>query len=167
MILTLVAAVDRRGGIGRNGGIPWRLSDDLKHFRALTLGHHVLMGRKTHPTVTGKLAGRKLLVLSRDPAFHADDAQVFADFEAALAAAEAAGEDELFVIGGAQVFARSLPLARTIHLTRVEVDADCDVFFPEFNMGEWRLTGRKNFPAGAKNDYAFSILTLERKPAGD
>jgi dihydrofolate reductase len=167
LIISLLAAVDERGGIGRNGRMPWRLSDDLKHFRALTLGHHVLMGRKTYATVAGKLAGRKLLVLSRNPAFRADDALVFADFQAAVASAQAAGEDELFVIGGAQLFARALPLAQRFYLTRVYADADCDVFFPEFDLGGWKLTGREDFPAGEKSDYAFSILQLERNRSID
>lgn len=161
MIITLVAAVDERGGIGRNGRMPWRLSDDLKHFRALTLGHHVLMGRKTYATVAGKLPGRRLLVLSGDPAFRAEDALVYADFDAAVAAAEA-GEDELFVIGGAQVFARAIPLARRFYLTRVYAIADCDVFFPEFDISQWKLAARQDFAASEKNDYGFSILKMER-----
>lgn len=163
MIITLIAAVDERGGIGRSGRMPWRLSDDLKHFRALTLGHHVLMGRKTYATVAGKLPGRRLLVLSGDLAFRADDALVYADFDAAIAAAEAAGEDELFVIGGAQIFARAIPLARRFYLTRVYTIADCDVFFPEFDISQWKLLSQQDFPAGGKNDYAFSILKLERR----
>lgn len=163
MIITLIAAVDEHGGIGRNGQMPWRLSDDLKHFRALTLGHHVLMGRKTYATVAGKLPGRKLLVLSHNPAFRADDALVFSTFDAALAEAQSAGEEELFVIGGAQVFARALPLAQRFYLTRVKTVADCDVFFPEFDIHEWKLLGEQDFPAGNKNEHAFTISTLGRK----
>lgn len=163
-----MAALDRRGGIGRDGGIPWHLRDDLRHFRRLTMGHHVLMGRRTYATVAGgKLPGRTLLVLSRDVDFHPTDARVFSGFQAAVAAAQAAGEDELFVIGGAQVFAEALPQARRMYLTQVETDADCDVFFPEFDMEAWQQVSRKDFPAGKKNDYAFSILALERKPAGN
>lgn len=143
--------------------MPWRLSDDLKHFRALTLGHHVLMGRKTYATVTGKLPGRRLMVLSRNPSFHAQDGLVFSTFDAALAAARTAGEDELFVIGGEQVFALALPLAQRFYLTRVYTDADCDVFFPPFDASQWKLINQQDFPEGEKNDYAFSILKLERR----
>jgi len=162
VIISLIAAVDEHGGIGRNGRMPWRLSDDLKHFRALTLGHHVLMGRKTYATVAGKLPGRKLLVLSHNPAFRADDALVLPTFEAALAEAQAAGEEELFVIGGAEVFARALPLAQRFYLTLVKAVTDCDVFFPEFDIHQWKLRSEQNFAAGEKNDYDFSILELER-----
>ncbi|QYK51031.1 MAG: dihydrofolate reductase [Anaerolineales bacterium] len=163
MIISLIAAVDEHGGIGRNGRMPWRLSDDLKHFRALTLGHHVLMGRKTYATVAGRLPGRKLLVLSHNPAFRADDALVFASFEAALAEAQAAGEEDLFVIGGAEVFASALPLAQRFYLTRVKTVADCDVFFPAFDMGQWKLLSQQDFAAGGKNDHDFTIFELARK----
>jgi dihydrofolate reductase len=163
MIISLIAAVDERGGIGRGGRLPWHLSDDLKNFRALTLGHHVLMGRKTYRSAQGKMPGRKLMVVSRDPGFRADDAIIYPALEPAIEAARAAGEDELFVIGGAQVFAQALPLATRFYLTRVYVDAGCDVFFPEFDISEWKLTEQRDFPAGEKNDYAFSILLLEKR----
>ncbi len=162
MIISLIAAVDDHGGIGRNGRMPWHLSDDLKHFRALTLGHHVLMGRKTYATVAGRLSGRKLLVLSHNPGFRAADALVLPSFEAALAEAEAAGEEELFVIGGAEIFALALPLARRFYLTRVKTVADCDVFFPEFDMGQWKLQSQRDFAAGEKNDHDFTIYELAR-----
>lgn len=163
MLISLIAALDERGGIGRDGRMPWRLSDDLKHFRALTLGHHVLMGRKTYATVQGKLPGRGLMVLSRNPTFRAQDGLVFPSFDAAVEAARAANEDELFVIGGEHVFALALPLAQRFHLTRVHTDADCDVFFPAFDVSQWQIVSQQDFPAGEKNDYAFSILRLEKK----
>lgn len=163
MIISLIAAVDEHGGIGRNGRMPWHLSDDLKHFRALTLGHHVLMGRKTYATVAGRLPGRKLLVLSHNLGFRADDALVLASFEAAEAEARAAGEEELFVIGGAELFALALPRAQRFYLTRVKTVADCDVFFPEFNMDEWKLQSQQDFAAGNRNDHDFTIYELARK----
>ncbi|UYN88791.1 MAG: dihydrofolate reductase [Anaerolineales bacterium] len=163
MIISLIAAVDEHGGIGRNGRMPWHLSDDLKHFRALTLGHHVLMGRKTYATVAGRLPGRKLLVLSHNPAFRADDALVLPSFEAAEAEARAAGEEELFVIGGAELFALALPLAQRFYLTQVKTVADCDVFFPEFSMDEWKLQSQQHFAAGNRNDHDFTIYELTRK----
>lgn len=162
MIVSLLAALDQKGGIGRAGGMPWHLTDDLKHFRRLTRGHHVLMGRKTYATVAGKLPGRRMLVLSRDAAFELADAQVFGDLEAALAAARQAGEQELFVIGGAQVFALALPLAQRFYLTRVHTDAGCDVFFPDFTMDDWHMLSQQDFAAGGKNEHAFSILELEK-----
>jgi dihydrofolate reductase len=162
VIISLVAAVDQRGGIGRDNRLPWHLSDDLKHFRRLTMGHHVLMGRKTYQSAEGKMPGRKLIVLSRDPAFQASDAQVVASLEAGIQLAERAGEQELFVIGGAQVFAQALPLAQRLHLTRVHADAGADVFFPPFDMDEWQIKEQTEFAAGPKNDYPFTILFLEK-----
>lgn len=163
MIVSLLAALDEKDGIGRAGGMPWHLTDDLKHFRRLTRGHHVLMGRKTYATVAGKLPGRHMLVLSRNPSFEAQDAQVFADFDVAVEAARAAGEQELFVIGGAQVFALALPLAQRFYLTRVHADVNCDVFFPPFDLNAWHEISSQPFAAGGKNEHAFTIFTLERE----
>lgn len=163
MIISLLAALDDKNGIGRRGTMPWHLTDDLKHFRRLTRGHHVLMGRKTYQTVAGRLPGRSMLVLSRDASFQPTDAQVFADFDAALAAARAAGEQELFVIGGAQIFALALPMAQRFHLTRVHTDADCDVFFPDFDMDEWQVLKQREFAAGGKNEHAFTIYEMARR----
>src|SRR3990172_9187429 len=103
MIITLVAAVDERGGIGRENRLPWHLSDDLKHFRRLTLGHHVLMGRKTYDSFGSQMPGRTLIVLSRSEDFRPADVVVQPSLEAGVEFARAAGEGELFVIGGAQV----------------------------------------------------------------
>lgn len=163
MIISLIAALDERNGIGRRGQLPWHLSDDLKNFRRLTMGHHVLMGRKTYESSQGKMPGRNLIVLSRDPNFHPADAQVAASLDAGIDLALAAGEEELFIIGGGHVFAQALRLAQRFYLTRVHTDADCDVFFPDFDSNEWRLINRMDFAAGAKNDFAFSISLFEKK----
>jgi dihydrofolate reductase len=162
MIISLVAAVDQRGGIGKENRMPWHLSDDLKHFRRLTKGHYVLMGRKTYDSAEGKMPDRTLLVLSRDAAFQPADARVVASLDEGIDLAHAAGEKELFVIGGAQVFALALLLAQRLYLTRVHADANADVFFPAFDMTEWKLISQQDFPAGPKNDFAFSIMHLER-----
>lgn len=162
MKISLIAAIDERGGIGKDGRLPWHLTDDLKNFRRLTMGHHVLMGRKTYQSAEGKMPGRKLIVLSRDPKFHPADAQVVASLDAGIQLARAPGEKELFVIGGAQVFTQALPLADRFYLTRVRTDADCDVFFPEFDETQWSLVEQKDFVAGGKNDHDFSISLLEK-----
>ncbi|MEX1071319.1 MAG: dihydrofolate reductase [Anaerolineales bacterium] len=161
----MIAAVDQRNGIGKNNRLPWHLSDDLKNFRRLTMGHHVLMGSKTYEASQGKMPGRKLIVLSRDPAFQPADAQVARFLDQGVELARAAGEEELFIIGGAQVYALAMPMAQRLVLTRVETDARCDVFFPEYDMRAWKLIDGKRFPAGKKNDWGFEILTLEKVPA--
>jgi dihydrofolate reductase len=160
--ITLVAAVDERGGIGRNNRMPWHLSDDLKHFKKLTVGKYVLMGRKTYESAKGKLPDRHLIVLSRDPKFAPADAQVVSSFEAGQELAEAAGADDLFVIGGAQVFASALPLATRFYLTQVHADSHADIFFPPFNLADWEELERREFSAGPKNDHDFVILNLQK-----
>jgi dihydrofolate reductase len=166
VIISIVAAVDERGGIGRENRLPWHLSDDLKHFRRLTMGHHVLMGRKTYQSSAGKMPGRKLIVLSRDANFAAEDAHVVPSFDEGVEFARMAGEQELFVIGGAQVFAQALPFAQRFYLTAVYADSGADVFFPKYDKADWKEVTRNEFATGPKNDHAFSILQMERvKPA--
>lgn len=162
MIVSLLAAMDARGGIGKDGQLPWRLSDDLKHFRRITEGHHVLMGRRTFDSIGGPLPGRTMIVLSRDRSFVSEIAFVATSFQEALDYAEFRGETELFVIGGAEVFAQALPLAARFYLTRVKADVDADVFFPQFDESEWELVAERKFEAGHKNDHAFRIQTLQR-----
>jgi dihydrofolate reductase len=162
MILSLVAAVDQKGGIGRDNRLPWHLSDDLKHFRRLTMGHHVLMGRKTYQSSQGKMPGRKLIVLTRSADFTASDAQIVSSLDGGIQVALDAGETELFVIGGAQVFAQALPIAQRLYYTEVHADANADSFFPQLDRAQWREISRQDFPAGPKNDYSFKILNLER-----
>ena len=162
MIITLVAAMDERNGIGRHGQLPWHLSDDLKHFRRLTLGHHVLMGRKTYDSFGSQMPGRTLIVLSRSEDFRPARAVVQPSLEASIEFARAAGKEELFVIGGAQVFAQALPLAQRFHLTRVHTNSKADTFFPPIKMADWQLFEQRNFRAGPKNDHDFNILHLEK-----
>ncbi len=162
MLISLIAAVDQKGGIGRDNRLPWHLSDDLKHFRRLTLGHHVLMGRKTYQSSQGKMPGRKPIVLTRSADFRVPDAQVVPSLEAGIQFAQTAGETELFIIGGAQVFAQALPIAGRIYYTEVHADANADTFFPEFDRAQWQEISRQDFPAGPKNDYPFTIFELEK-----
>jgi dihydrofolate reductase len=167
VIISLVAAVDQKGGIGRDNRLPWHLSDDLKHFRRLTMGvdkhgHHVLMGRKTYESSLGKMPGRKLIVLTRSADFKAPDATIVSSLESGIQFAESAGETELFVIGGAQVFTQALPLAQRLYYTEVHADAGADTFFPTFDRSQWKEISRQDFPAGPKNDFSFSILHLEK-----
>jgi dihydrofolate reductase len=162
VIITIIVAVDRQNGIGKNNQLPWHLTDDLKHFRRVTMGHHVLMGSKTYQSSQGKMPGRKLIVLSRDPAFQPADAQVARNLEEGIQIARATGEDELFVIGGAMIYALAISKATRMYLTRVDTDANCDVFFPDFDESEWKLIGGERFSAGGKNDWDYEILTMEK-----
>lgn len=163
MIITLIAAIEAGGGIGKDGSLPWHLTDDLKHFKRVTMGHHLLMGRRTYEGIAGKLPGRHLIVLSRDANFQASDAQVAPSLEAGLRLAEAAGESELFVIGGAEVYERAIPLAQRFYRTRVHAEVETDTQFPEFDEGDWSLLESEAFEQGGKNDWGFVIEHLQRK----
>lgn len=157
--ISLVVAMDEGGVIGRNGALPWRLPEDLRHFRRLTLGKTVLMGRKTWDSLGKPLEGRRNWVLSRDPAFRAHGAEVFPALEQALAAHDAG---ELVVIGGAELYRQALPLARTLHLTRVHARVDGDTTFPAWSSADFRQTAVEHHPADARHAHAYSFITFER-----
>jgi len=151
--------MDEAGTIGRGGTLPWRLPADLKHFRTLTLGKTVLMGRKTWESLGKPLDGRRNWVLSRDRAFRPAGAEVFATLEQALAAH---GEGELVVIGGAELYRQALPLAGTVHLTRVHARVDGDTVFPAWSPAAFRQTAIERHPADERHAHAYSFITLER-----
>lgn len=157
--LTLVVAVSENGIIGRDGGLPWRLPEDLKHFRRITLGNTVLMGRKTFESLGKPLEGRGNWVLTRDAAFAPAGAQVFRDLDAALAAAT---QGELLVIGGAELYRQTLPLASRLELTQVHAQVEGDTHFPDYDAKQWRETSRVDHAADERHAHAYSFLTLDR-----
>jgi dihydrofolate reductase len=156
------------GVIGRAGDLPWRLKSDLAHFRELTLGKPVIMGRKTWDSLPRRpLPGRVNIVLTRDGAFSPPGAVVCEDFSQAVQIArEQAAEDrvaEVCVIGGAALFEIALPRARRIYLTEVDASPPGDVVFPPFDEGDWTEVHREAFPAGEGDDHAFVFRVLERR----
>lgn len=165
MIISLIAAVDLDGGIGKDGRVPWHLSADLKRFKELTWGHHLLMGRITHASIGRVLPGRTSLVVTRQahyPLIKSENLLRMPSLEAALAFAKAQHETELFVIGGGKIYAQALPLADRLYLTFVQTQAGCDVFFPPFDRSQWTEVSSTHHPADAGNDYP-SIFTVFRK----
>ena len=157
MISFVVARADN-GVIGRDGGLPWRLSADLRHFKAVTLGKPVVMGRVTFESIGKPLVDRHNIVLTRDRDWTAAGVTVVHDLDAALAAA---GERETMIIGGAQLYAEALPLATRIHLTEVHATPDGDTLLPAFGA-DWFETARDNHPAD-RDTPAYSFVTLERR----
>jgi dihydrofolate reductase len=158
----LVVAAAENDVIGRDRGLPWHLPADFRHFRALTLGRHVLMGRKTYESIGKALPDRTNLVLSRRVQFAPADCQVVPTLDAALAVAGA--DSPLMVIGGAEIYRICLPVASRIHLTLVHAHIDGgDTFFPEWRGIEWCESSRERHEADAKNAYAYSFITLERR----
>jgi len=157
----LVVAVAENDVIGRGNQLPWRLSADLRHFKALTLGRHVLMGRKTYESIGKALPGRTNLVLTRSSGFEAEDCIVVDTLGRARDAAKS--ESALMVIGGAEVYRQCLPFASRIHLTLVHARvADGDTFFAQWRGPEWRESSRERHSADDKNDFDYSFVTLER-----
>jgi dihydrofolate reductase len=161
--VALIAAIDRRGGIGRGNDLPWRLPDDLKRFKALTLGKPVLMGRKTADSLGRALPGRMNLVLTRSGHAPFDGMQAVASVGEALEIALANGAEELCVIGGAEIYALTLPLADRLHLTHVDtVVEDADAFFPSFDVDGWKVVAQVSHPADAKHAFAFEFVDYQR-----
>lgn len=168
-LLTLgPVARSRNGVIGRDGGLPWRLSDDLKRFKALTLGKPVIMGRKTWESLPKRpLPGRLNIVLTRDGSFEAAGGLVCETFtEAVQIAREQASDDdidEVCVIGGRALFELALPKAQRMYLTEVQVELEGDVFFPAFDEAQWVEVSAELHPADDNNEYAAMHRVLERK----
>ena len=156
--ISLVAAVARNGVIGRDNDLVWRLSSDLKRFKALTLGKPILMGRRTWDSIGRPLPGRRSLVLTRDRNLTLDGAEIVHSWEEAVAAA---GSDELMVTGGAEIYALALPHADRLHLTEVEASPEGDVHFPAFDRSLFHVTLRERHPAGERDEFPFSFVDWE------
>lgn len=163
MIVALIAAVAENGVIGRDGALPWSLPADLRHFRARTTGHHVVMGRRTHDSIGRALPGRVNLVLTHRPESLAAGCRAVADLDEAFTIARAAGEDETFVIGGAALYAAALPQAQRVYLTRVAAVVDGDVLFPALDPEHWQEVSRELYAADARNPYALAFTLLEAR----
>lgn len=160
-MLSLIVAVAENGVIGARGALPWRLPDELAHFKRTTLGKPVLMGRHTWVSIGRPLPGRANVVLSRDPDFSARGAMVARDLDEALGMHAAAPEQ--IVIGGAALYAEALPRADRIYLTRVHARPAGDVFFPALASGEWGESLVAEHPADARHAHAFSVYLLVRR----
>jgi dihydrofolate reductase len=162
LLISLIVAMDEQGGIGRAGGLPWRLRDDLKQFKALTWGHYLILGRKTYESIGRPLPGRKMVVLTRNLEYRPVGCQVVHSLSAALALVCSSGAGQVFIGGGGDIFAQALPLAGRLDLTWVHARADCDVFFPAYDPLDWREVERVFHPADADNQYAFTYRLLLR-----
>ncbi len=165
MRASLVAAVARGGVIGRGGAIPWRLPGDMQRFRELTTGHAVVMGRKTWDSLPERfrpLPGRRNVVVTRNPDWHADGAERAGSLDEALSMLE--DEARVFVIGGAEIFAAALPLADELVLTEIDVDVVGDTFFPPLDRAAFAETSREEHVSEAGTPFAF--VTYERRHGG-
>jgi dihydrofolate reductase len=157
--VTLIVAMTRDRVIGANGALPWRLPADLRHFREVTMGKPILMGRKTHESIGRPLPGRQNIVVSGNPGFRAEGCEVAYSVEEAL---RLAGDAEVMVIGGAEIFAATLPLARHIWLTEVHADIPGDTYFPDFSRADWREVYRRECASDEANPHPYSFVLLRR-----
>lgn len=159
--ISLIAAVAENGVIGANSKLPWRLPADLRRFRALTTGHHVLMGRKTCESLGRSLPHRVNIVVTSQPDYVAPGYKVASSIDAALNMVH--NDGEVFVIGGASLYAQMLPRAQRFYLTQVHAYVPGDTLFPEFDRDQWQELERRRYEADHRHPYAFSFITLERK----
>ncbi len=162
MLLTLVAAMTEDRVIGRGNGLPWHLPEDLRHFRRLTTGHPVIMGRRTWESVGTPLPGRRNIVVTRRPSYAAAGVEVVPSLAEALGLVR--GEPEAFVVGGAELYRAALPLADRIHLTVIHTrDVPGDVHFPAFEGPDWELTAERHHPADPRHAWPLSFRRYERR----
>ena len=160
--ISLVVAVSLNGVIGRDGGLPWHISSDLKKFKAITMGNPIIMGRKTWESLPKRpLPGRQNIVITRQADYRAEGAVVTHDAKSALAAA--GGAEEIAIIGGGEIYEMFLPLADRIYLTEVPMDVDGDTRFPEVGSVHWRESARENHAAGPNDSASFVLRVLDRK----
>jgi dihydrofolate reductase len=161
--ISIIAAMAENRVIGRDNALPWRLPADLRHFKSLTIGKPIVMGRKTWESLPGLLPEREHIVITRQPDYRADGCSIAHSIEQALVAA---GEvDEVMIVGGAELYRQALPLARRIYLTLVKGEPEGDAWFPEFDVTKWRELERQTHQPDAKNPVAYTFLTLVRREA--
>ena len=163
MKIALVAALDRNSAIGRGNALPWHLPDDLKRFKALTLGHSLLMGRKTAEAIGRALPGRRNFVLTRRAGSPVPGMEAVSTLDAAIAGISTASNATLMVIGGGQVYSLAMARATHLYLTHVNTTVEgADAFFPAFDAAQWRIVARNAHPADARHAFAFEDIDYER-----
>ncbi|HVN26387.1 MAG TPA: dihydrofolate reductase [Candidatus Paceibacterota bacterium] len=161
--ICLIAAMDEHRVIGSKGAVPWHLPADFAFFKATTMGHPIVMGRKTFASIGKPLPGRTNIAITRDPSFAPEGVVVAHSLGEALERGRASeGGDTVFVVGGGEIYGEALPLAGTLYITRVHGTFDGDVRFPEWNEAEWRLADSRDRAKDEKNPYDMTFLTYVR-----
>ena len=160
MKISLIVAAATNNVIGRDGGLPWHLSEDLKRFKRLTTGKPIIMGRLTHESIGKPLPDRRNIVISSREGLKIEGCEVVATPDAALALG--AGAEEVMIIGGGKVYEQVLPTADRIYMTRVDAIPDGDTFFPEINNEEWQVVEQEDISAGKSGELGYSFITLDR-----
>lgn len=165
MRISLIVAMSDNGVIGREGELPWRLSADLRRFKKLTMGHHIIMGRRTFESIGRLLPGRTPVVVTRQNSYDAGGAFIAGSVDEAIRLA--AADAEVFVCGGAEIYRASLSKIDRIYLTHVHAQVEGDTLFPDFDWSAWRKIEDSRHPADEKNEYDFSFQVYERNTDSD
>jgi len=158
-LLSVIVAMARNRVIGIRNTLPWRLPDDLKHFKALTMGHHIVMGRKTYESIGRPLPGRTTVIVTRDPGYRVEGCLTATSIDAAIAAC--AGDAEIFFVGGAEMYAQVLPRADRLYLTEIQADYEGDARFPAIDRGDWLETARDR--RVSPDGLGYDFVTYRRK----
>ena len=163
MLISLIVAMDERRGIGLNGQIPWHLPDDLKRFRQLTMGHHLIMGRKTFEAIGKPLPGRTTIVITRNETYNPNNCLVAHSFKEAVTLARDNGDDEAFVCGGGEIYAEALPSASRIYMTIVHASFVVDTQFPLYEQYSWDITHLSRHAVDERHLHPFTFFVLSRE----
>jgi len=166
MTISLIAALTKNHVIGKNNDLPWHLPDDMKYFMNTTKAHHVIMGRKNYESIPEKfrpLPNRTNIVVTRQKDFYAPACIVINTLEEGIAIARTAGEKELFIIGGAEIYSLGIPWADQLYLTEIDITLDGDTYFPSFDKNEWHELSRTHHEADARHAYAFDFVVYKKK----
>lgn len=158
--LSIIAAMAKNRTIGIDNSLPWRCPEDLKHFKALTMGHHIIMGRKTFDSIGKPLPGRHTVVVTRNRDLHIDGCRVVHSLEEAIAAC--AGDEEIFITGGAELYAQGLPLAHKLYLTEIYKEIEGDAHFPEFDASQWQEVSREPRSQQEPQPLEFEFVLYQR-----
>lgn len=160
MLISLIVAMDKGGLIGRDNSLPWRLSADLKHFKKITMGNPIIMGRRTHESIGRPLPGRRNIVITSQPGYQAEGCEVVDSPAEALNLT--ADSEEVMIMGGASLYREFLPMAQRLYITRVEATLPGDTYFPDWSPEAWQCRDRQTFMADDKNEYDYSFEVFER-----
>lgn len=162
MIVSAILAATKNNVIGKDNNIPWHLSADLKYFKKTTLNHHIIMGRKTYSSIGKALPKRTNIIITRNPYFIVSNCIVMHSIDEALEFALENGEEEVFIIGGGEIYKQSMPYLDKIYLTEVDLKVKGDAYFPKLDDKEWKIISTDHHPADEKNDFAYTFKILER-----
>lgn len=162
MIISIIVAVSENGGIGLEGGIPWRLGTDLRLFKETTMDHHIIMGRKTYQSIGKPLPGRKMVVVTTRKDYQAPGCDVVHSLQEGLELAQERGETECFIGGGARIYETALPIAHRMYISHVLSTVNADTFFPNYVEKEWKVVESRTYPAGELDQYSFRWVKLEK-----